>query len=243
MSQEQVLDKYAKARVSLQSHPLTTTGRPKELDSVMVGIHYTVSELIRDIILHYKPPPANLLDPMCGNGVFYKLWSAEEMGYSTYFSDLEKTTFTQTVHDVLEIERHYSKRADIIVFDPPYPINEAGNWSRKKNEMRRYTQGQIKTRQDFQAFVGKVDKVFRRIISDKGIIIAKVQDVHKDGQFIPYHILLTEWLKSFELYDIVIYRNFYNRAPWGSKYAHNTHSYFLILKPILNQKLLETQTT
>lgn len=197
----------------------------------MVGIHYTISELVRDLALHYKPPPAKLLDPMCGNGVFYKGWQPQELGYSVYFSDLEKTLLAEHVHDVKDLKEHYVDKADIIVLDPPYPISEAGNWSKKKNQLRRYTQGQVKTREEFQVFIETLNTIFRNVINDDGILIAKIQDIHKAGVFIPYHILLTEWLKDFQLYDIVIYRNFYNRAPWGSKYAHNTHSYFLIFKP------------
>jgi len=217
----------------------TTTGQKKDLDSVMVGIHYTIGELIRDIALHYQPPPAFLVDPMCGNGVFYRSWQPKDYGYKTYFSDVEQTKQSKHVHDVRNLQEHFSGQADLIISDPPYPIAEAGNWSKKKNLKRRYVASQIKTKGDYERFIKELNQIFRRIINDKGILIHKAQDVHRKGKFIPYHILVCDWFTNFKLFDIVIYRNFYNRAPWKSKYAHNTHSYFLIFKPRLNHRLNE----
>mgnify|MGYP001611967657 FL=1 len=205
-----------------------------DLDSAVLGLNYSVPDFMRDVICKYAPGrrPIKLLDPMVSNGAFYKRLIGYPEGNSISFllSDERKTKVTQRIGDVFDMQEVWADHlpVDMLVIDPPYDISYAGAGTDKR--AGRYGIGAIMGYGETERLFNFLNEQCARILAPDGTVIVNVQDRHKDGKFIPYHILIAGWLTNLELFDILIYRYFYYRKSWKSNYAHNSHSYYLIFK-------------
>lgn len=217
-------------------------GGKVDLDSVVLGLNYPVPDFMRDIICHFSPErrPIKVLDPMVSNGLFYRrlMGYPEGNGMSFLLSDVRETRATQRIGDVFNVMDVWSDSlpVDVLVIDPPYDIAYAGACVDKRAS--RYGLDSIMDYSKIERLFKFLNGICQQILNPDGTLIVKIQDRHKDGKFIAYHIAIPSWLTKLELLDILIYRYFYYRKPWKSRYAHNSHSYYLIFKLKKDERLV-----
>ena len=200
----------------------------RPLPSVIKGAN---KEVFKKILLHYKPPPARVLDCTCGYKHFWDdLWSIVntktlwgEDGYEVIFSDIRPLGHIVADYRYLPFKESVF---DVIVYDPPW-TDMIDGVSGYKKWLKGDRFGDLTKPIDEDDIRQFVKQAYLLTKSD-GIVIFKIQDTGDWWSFKAY-----ELIKPFNLlaYHIMLFD-----ATWRSYKDYETlskpaqtHSFFLIL--------------
>jgi hypothetical protein len=171
-----------------------------------------------------------ILDATCGQRIFWR--NIDERRFKVTFNDLRPEVEADTHYDILDYPQH---QFDAIVFDPPHlDYSDTSMFYRKYGSTRRLGRA---TRLD--QLLTLMPAKLAQLLTEEGIVIAKLFDDRKNDQIQPYHsFFINEMLLRFDLIDLIIKSSIRQKEAqkgWhgGRKPSNHSipaHSYYMIFQ-------------
>src|SRR5207245_3471239 len=194
---------------SVDSYKDTRISRPDCLLSFS-----TASEpmVLRSILWRYAPPPARLLDAMCGTQRFYQLMNEtlDGRGYEFLFGDIQRRR-GQKWRGSLGSLPIRDGAADVVVYDPPFTdtnaigANDKRGWATYSTKSVDLFMG-TKSLAELHSFHAMANDQFVRALKSGGYLIIKLYDRHEDGILHMEHSCVLNFFPRFDCRHLVIYR-------------------------------------
>lgn len=207
------------------------------LRSILTGSN---SEVFKQLLLFYKPPPARIIDVTCGYKHFWDFLKSYigtntldgTSCYTVIFSDKRPIGDLQEDYRVIA-DKHpeFNHSFDVIVFDPPYvpltlKVNGIEKWiGEEERYAMNHTQEELLTKSDLRKFTVQAFQ----ILKPDGVVIVKLQDTVNW-----WHFKFWEVIYPFELEALYIHNLEQNWAEnvevKNAKKPIPLHAYWFILK-------------
>jgi hypothetical protein len=201
----------------------------------------STAEVFSKILFFYCPPPQKILDITAGHRRMWekipykgKQETIDGNPYSVTFIDIREEVKPDIVLNYLHIKNHIAENSyDVVILDPPWNISEfAFSYKDKEHQKEKVTE--LYGDRQFQLYeLPYLDEQISYVLKPAGTLIIKIAD--KADCY--WHVEFINKLKSFELFDIVIFAHESVRSAFekeDDKRASKKHGYFLIFK---NKKL------
>jgi len=162
------------------------------LTSVMEGID---ADIFAQILRFYLEGGARVLDATCGTRIFWRKIQTGE--YEVTFNDVREELNPDSNWDITDESLIFPYKFDAIIFDPPHLDYSKSSMFYKKYGSTRNL-GKVKT---LSEMFEKVPKIFSQLLTDNGLVIAKLFDDRKSGNLRMRHVEF--YIKMMEYFDLV----------------------------------------
>ena len=192
------------------------------LPSVLEGRN---SEVFRNILRFFAPPPKKVLDLTAGFGKFYE--KIDRTQYDITMCDCRHLPNIDVVCDCRN-PPFKENSFDVIVLDPPYQHVGTKAWKRTGKGIFHYNYSKIPNQKYMMTLFN--DKALSSILKPEGILIIKIMDMIESSKPNWNHMKIVDILPSFKLEDLIIYKYRAIQDPkWKRIYhARKCHAYFMI---------------
>ena len=175
----------------------------------------------------YIKPGALVIDVTAGKRRIWRL--VRERPFTVIFMDIKPEEGNTLVADLryLPFRDHV---ADVVVFDPPFPVKTVSLYKRWARSMWPQYFQSCKLSY-FLSLMEGINREAYRVLKPEGFLICKLMDCVVDGRLYPAVAMCHEHLTNFEIHDVIVSLKIVPFIVAPKVRSLRRHYYWIVLRP------------